>query len=75
MRCTKCQGLVVPGHDEARCLQCGTYWFPPDRSGTFCSQSGTCGRNAEIDGLCTIHHKLRMDQINFGKALMNRVRK
>lgn len=67
MTCTKCHGLVVVHHDEARCLSCGKYWFPPEQVGEFCSQGGTCGRFAEHDGLCLKHWTQRMEMVNRGR--------
>lgn len=74
MRCKKCNGLVAVYHDEARCLNCGRYYFPPDSTIEICSQGGNCGRDAEIDGLCWLHHKQRMAMVNNGRNVYKRYR-
>lgn len=75
MECSKCRGLVFVQHEEARCLMCGRYWFPPEPSGDICSQGGTCGRKAERDGLCDRHWRQRMENINRGRKASHRYRK
>lgn len=67
MTCRKCGGFVATYHDEARCLACGKYYFPPEPTGEICSQGGTCGREAEMDGLCRKHWQQRMDMVNRGR--------
>lgn len=74
MTCLKCRGLVVVEHDEARCLCCGRYYFPPDSTVEICSQGGTCGREAERDGLCDRHWRQRMAMVNNGKKAGHRCR-
>lgn len=75
MTCSKCGGLVVVHHDEARCLMCGKYWFPPDPSVEVCSQGGTCDGLAERDGLCDKHWRQRLEQVNKGRAKSFRYRR
>lgn len=77
MTCSKCRGLVVMGvgADEARCILCGKYYFPPEPDGEICSQGGTCGRTAEKDGLCAMHWRQRLDNINKGRSASRRYRR
>ncbi len=65
--CSKCGGLVVTYHEEDRCINCGAYYFPPEPTGEICSQGGTCGREAAMDGLCQKHWQQRMDMVNRGR--------
>lgn len=74
MECSKCGGLVVVTPDEARCINCGKYAFPPDSPMEFCSQGGTCGSAAERDGLCDLHWRQRMEKVNRGKKAGHRCR-
>lgn len=74
MTCSKCGGLVVVHQNDARCINCGRYWFPPEPSGDICSQGGTCGMDAERDGLCDLHWRQRMEKVNRGKKAGHRCR-
>ena len=72
-RCSRCQGLVVVDHDEARCINCGRYWFPPAAPETECSQ---CEHDVWRDGLCQSHWRARMQLVNrYVESAYNRVRK
>ncbi len=73
--CNKCGGLVVVTHDEAKCINCGAYYFSIDPAGDICSQGGTCGREAAMDGLCQKHWQQRMDMVNRGRAKGFRLRR
>jgi hypothetical protein len=72
MTCSKCGGLVVAGHGEARCLNCGRYWFQADKNQTECSQ---CDHDVWRDGLCQVHWQARMEMVNRYTDEVNRVRK
>lgn len=74
MTCLKCRGLVVVHNDEARCLNCGRYYFPPDSTVEICSQGGTCTEKSERDGLCEAHWRMRMGIVNDGRPLSRRYR-
>lgn len=74
MRCAKCQGLVAVYHDEARCLNCGAYYFPPLQTVETCTQGGNCPEAAAIDGLCVEHHTQRMVMVNSGRNIYKRYR-
>ena len=68
MNCHKCQGLVVLHNGEARCLNCGKYWFQPLATIELCSQGdGACTEPAGIDGLCQTHWQARLDKVNEGR--------
>lgn len=75
MTCSKCRGLVIAQHDEARCILCGKYWFPPEPVGEVCSQGGACLRMAERDGLCDVHWRQRMEHVNHGRPASRRYRR
>lgn len=68
MRCLKCQGLVAVYHDEARCMNCGRYYYPPLTTIELCSQGDVaCMEPAGIDGLCQAHWQARLDKVNEGR--------